>query len=53
MSSQIFVAKEVLAANKVGDVKSGNKLIEKYRKLTKSPKLFKLRNLKGKKLFKS
>ena len=48
ISSQIFVANKMLAANEVGGIEGGNKLIEKYRKLSKIGKLF-----KSQKLFKS
>ena len=43
----------MFATNKVCDIRSNNKLIEKYRKLSKTRKLFNSKNLKGKKLFKS
>ena len=49
----MFTANKIFANNKVGDIKSGNKLIEKYKKLSKTEKLSKSRNLKSKKLFKS
>ena len=41
----------MLAANKVDDIESGNKLIKKYGKLLKIGKLFKLGNLKDEILF--
>ena len=50
---QIFVANGMLAANKFSDIKGGDKLIEKYGKLSKTRKLFKSRNSKSEKLFKS
>ena len=43
----MFVANEVLAANKVGSVEDGNKLIEKYEKLSKTGKLSKSKNLRS------
>ena len=43
--SQMLVANEVLAANEIGDVKGGNELIEKYRKLLKTRKLSKSQKL--------
>ena len=42
---QVFVADKVLAANKVGGVKSGDKLIEKCEKLLKTGKLSKSQKL--------
>ena len=41
MSSQVLVANEMLATNKIGSVKDGNELIEKYKKLLKTGKLSK------------
>ena len=43
----------MLIINEVSNVKSGNKSIKKYRKLSKTRKLSKSGNLKGEKLFKS
>ena len=43
VSSQVFIANEVLATNKVGDVECGDKSIKKYRKLLKTKKLSKSR----------
>ena len=45
VSSQVFIANEVLAANEVGGVKGGDELIEKCGKLSKTEKLFKFRKL--------
>ena len=41
VSSQVFIANEVLAANEVGGVKGGDELIEKCGKLSKTEKLSK------------
>ena len=41
ISSQVFVANEVFAANKIGGVEDGDELIEKCGKLLKIGKLFK------------
>ena len=55
----MFITHEMLAINKVGGIKDGDKLIEKYRKLlkirklSKSLKLSKSGNWKNEKLFKS
>ena len=38
---QMFIANKVLTANKIGGIKSGDKLIKKYRKLSKIRKLSK------------
>ena len=43
--SQVLVANEVLATNKVNGVEGGDKLIEKYGKLSKIEKLSKSRKL--------
>ena len=51
--SQVLVANEVLAADKVCGVKDGDELIKKCRKLPKTRKLSKLGNSKGKKSAKS
>ena len=45
VSSQVLVADEVLAANKVDGVEGGDESIEKYGKLSKTRKLFKFRKL--------
>ena len=45
VSSQVFIADEILAANKVGGIKSRDELIEKYGKLSKTRKLFKFQKL--------
>ena len=45
MSSQVFVANEMLTANEIGGVKGGNELIEKYKKLSKGRKLSKSQKL--------
>ena len=39
ISSYMLIANEVLATNEVGGIKGGDKLIEKYRKLSKTRKL--------------
>ena len=49
----MLIANEVFAANEVSGIESGDESIEKYRKLSKSLKLFKSGNLKDKKLTKS
>ena len=49
----MLITYKILAASKVNNLKSGDKLIEKCRKLSKTRKLSKSGNLKGKKLFKS
>ena len=41
MSSEVFIANDILVANKVGNIKSDNELIEKYQKLLKTEKLSK------------
>ena len=56
---QVLITNEVLAIDEIGDIEGGDKLIEKYRKLSKTKKLseslilFKSENLKDKKLSKS
>ena len=37
----MLVANKVLAANKINDVEGSDELIEKYKKLSKTKKLFK------------
>ena len=55
----MLVAKSILATNKVGSIKNNNKLIGKYKKLSKTEKLLeglklsKSENSKGEKLSKS
>ena len=53
VSSQVLIANEVFVADKVGGVEGGDKSIEKYGKLSKTRKLSKSGNSKGKKLAKS
>ena len=53
VSSQVFVADKVLAADEVGGIEGGDESIEKCRKLSKTGKLSKSGNSKGKTLFKS
>ena len=45
MLSQVFVVNKMLAANEVGSIKSSDESIEKYRKLSKTGKLFKSQKL--------
>ena len=52
MSSQIFVAIEILAAKEIGGIEGDNKSIKKFKKLSKIGKLSKSGNLKNKKLSK-
>ena len=51
MLSKVFVANKVFATNEVGNVEDDDKLIKKYEKLSKTRKLFKLKNSKNKRLF--
>ena len=41
MSSQVFIVKKILAANKIDSIEDDNKLIRKCRKLLKTKKLSK------------
>ena len=41
MSYQILIINKRFIANEVSDIEGGNELIEKYRKLSKTRKLFK------------
>ena len=43
MSSHLLITKELLTVDEVGGVESGDILIEKYEKLSKTGKLFKSR----------
>ena len=52
ISLQVLIVNKILVTNNIGGIKSSNKLIKKFIK-PKTAKLSKLRNLKGKKLFKS
>ena len=52
ISLQIFVANKVLATDEIGGIKGDDESIEKCRKSSKTRKLSKSRNLKGKTLSK-
>ena len=53
MSSQVFIANEMLATNEISNVENGDESIEKYGKLLKTEKLSKSQKLsKTRKLFK-
>ena len=53
MSLWVLIGDKMFVTNEVSSIKDSDKLIEKYKKLSKSLKLSKLENLKGEKLFKS
>ena len=53
MSSQVLITNEVFTTTQIDGIEDSNKLIEKTRKLLKNLKLFRLRNSKDEKLFKS
>ena len=53
MSSQVLVANEIFATNEVGGIEGDDESIEKYGKSSKTRKLSKSGNSKGKTSFKS
>ena len=45
VSSNILISNKIFVVNEIGSIEGGDKLIEKYRKLLKTKKLSKFKNL--------